>query len=397
MTMLNIYASHAGVPGEAAVELVAPNSTRTSISSTYQSGGVTFYQLSIDSPSVGTWQLVISAVGVTRDFEYRIDSSPASQALLLTCASANGASLQYPAPLVIRARVQVALAIAGANVNAEIVAPDGSQTSLALKDDGLGVDLLAGDGEYSGTYTYRQDGTYIVTVQAAGDGLGTVKTYKGLCIARPAPGSPLAPPADQAFWQPFTRAAQFQVAVAGTPQFINVTPYTSTDFATWQLDRNTGAMMGSMIVSNHPTSTKTLLEPFWYVLQESQNVRLYQIDGYTNGMPYTEITAKVNTALQAKYGRQTMQPSEWVTIDGMRIWSRDRSIPELSALWALYADPPGGITRQLDAYDFNKDGLIGDSEVLKAVNDWHYNDMEDFDLLRRIEAWKTSGHGVGAE
>ena len=109
------------------------------------------------------------------------------------------------------------------------------------------------------------------------------------------------------------------------------------------------------------------------------------------------MTAQVNAAAQAKYGRTTLQPGESVAITGIEIYSLDLSIPQVTSLYSLFADPPGGTHHKFDAYDFNKDGRISDSEILKAVHDWAHNDMDDFALLNRIQMWKNSPHRIGAE
>lgn len=355
-----------------------------------QAGGQTLAIFEINRPMSGSWKLLLDAsTGTGGNTKVTIKGESDTVTYTLDASSVHGSTLAYPDELVIQALLHAGSHVSGANVQATVVQPNGVAVTVVLHDDGVSPDPLAGDGVYSAAFTYRHDGAHRVTVTADNTAGTAAFTGTGRMFSKPEFGDGLPAVADVPIGKNFQRSGSFQVQVSGAPQFINVTPYSSTDFATWQLDRNTGAMMGSMIVSNHTDSFKTLSEPFWYVLQESQNVRLYQVDGYTNGLPYTEITAKVNAALQTKYGRQTMQPGEWVTINEMRIWSRDRSIPELSALWALYADPPGEQPAKLHSYDFNRDRLIQDQEVLKGVKDWYHNDMDDFELLRLIELWKS--------
>ena len=363
-----------------------------------QQSGKTMVIFEVQNPVQGDWQLVLNATGTAGgDVATDITGETAGISYTLEAVSVSGSTLAYPMPLVIQALLHSGAHIAGASVQAEVIEPDGTAIVVPLHDDGVYPDQISGDGLYYATFTYRQDGAHRVTVTANNSAGTAAFTSTGRMLSQPPSGNGGGVSTNVPIASNFQRVSTFQVQASGAPRFINVTPYSSTDFASWQLDRASGAMVGSMVVSNYPTSFKTLSTPFWYGLMQSQDIKLANPSGVTNGMPYIDITAKVNAALQAKYGRLTMQPSEWVVIDGIQIYSRDLSRPQVSALWALFADPPGGTMRNLDAYDFDKDGLIGDSEILKAVHDWSANDMNDFDLLRRIQAWKEGPHPVGGQ
>lgn len=74
--------------------------------------------------------------------------------------SALGDTLEYPAPLLLVARVVNGVPIAKANVQAGVLLPDLTMLAVTLKDDGLAPDVLADDGLYTGFVTYTQAGTY---------------------------------------------------------------------------------------------------------------------------------------------------------------------------------------------------------------------------------------------
>ena len=350
----------------------------------------------IHSPTSGVWTVRVIPLAGASSQNYSVDVSSVGEVNLAFNLASDTITNVYPAPLKITASFSGPYGVKGAQVNGTVLRPDGSRVPFSLYDDGLTNhgDAYAGDGQYANYFTgFKGDGDYRFEIVANNTNGMTVVPGDSPDFVYTVGSTPIQSQPGPAF----TRQAAITINYTGLPQFINVTPYSSTDFASWQLDRASGAMVGSMVVSNYPTSFKTLSAPFWYALLESQNIKLANPTGITNGMAYIDITTKVNSALQAKYGRVTMQPSEWVVIDGVEIYSRDLSQPQVSALWALYADPPGGVKRKFDAYDFNKDGLISDAEILKAVHDWVANDMDDFALLSRIQKWKDGPHPVGGQ
>lgn len=348
----------------------------------------------VHNPTPGIWKVRVIPVNVTGTQSYSVQVASIGEVNMALNLVSQKSSYAYPEPLLISASFSGPFGVKGVSVSGNVVRPDGSTVPFTLYDDGATNhgDAYAGDGQYANYFTaFKGDGDYRFEIVANNtNGMTVVPGDSPDYVSTVGSSNILSQPVPA-----FTRQAAITINYTGVPVFINVTPYSSTDFASWQLDRSSGAMVGSMVVSNYPTSFKTLSAPFWYGLLESQNIKLANPTGVTNGMPYIDITANVDAALQAKYGRQTMQPGEWVVIDGIQIYSRDRSLPEVSAMWALFADPPGGTNHKLDAYDFNKDGLIDDGEVLKAVHDWTCKDMDDFALLQRIQMWKDSPHPAG--
>jgi len=298
-------------------------------------------------------------------------------------ATASGNSLTWPTPLVVSASFGGAVpAITGAEVTAVATCPDGTEVPFVLYDDGEHGDRVASDGVYAAEFTaFTEDGEYRFDIE--GKNIRGKTCWDGYSPSR---DGELPDPEPV---EPFVRRKSLTVQYDGLPEFINATRYTGTEFASWTLNRNTGAMTGSLVVSNQPTSRKTLIAPFWYAVTETVNVTLAKVDGYTDdGDPYVNITDKVEAALMAKYGRKSMAPGEWVAIDGVEVYSRDRSIPDMTALWSLWADPPAGAERRIDSYDRDSDGVLDDEEILLAVEHWEALDMDDEALLKRIALWK---------
>lgn len=337
----------------------------------------------VSNPEAGTWKVRVVPAAESGEQAYLAMVSCTGRDNMRMYAQASGDSLTWPAPLVVSAYFGGAVpAITGAVVTAVATCPDGTEVPFELNDDGVNGDEEAGDGVYSAEFTqFTEDGEYRFDVE--GKNVNGKTSWRGYSPSR---GGKLRDPEPV---EPFLRRKSLRVQYDGLPEFINATRYTGTEFSSWTLNRNTGAMTGSLVVSNQPSSRKTLIAPFWYAVTETVNVYLAKVDGYTDdGDPYVNITDKVEAALMAKYGRKSMAPGEWVVIDGVEVYSRDRSIPDMTALWSLWADPPAGAERRIDSYDRNANGVLDDEEILLAVEHWEALDMDDEALLKRIELWK---------
>ena len=345
--------------------------------------------LSEEAIEVGVWTVRILGGVSAGTYQLQVATKGLSQIYLkVDAALADYANLK---PIAITAKTSgECYAISGAQVTATVQAPDGSEAVLTLYDDGdeKHGDAYANDGVYSNyCYEVYEVGAYKVRVNFICTDAETIPTQwlPGYSV------SPESEPEEPYKVSAFARQAEAYVNIISVPLFINATRYTETAVGDWTADASTGALSGSLTVSNDTTSRKTLKAPFWYALTDTATVRLAQVDGYTvEGDAYVDITAKVEAALLARYGRTTMLPGESVTIEGVQIYTADRTQPELTALWALWADPPAESPLG-DAYDRDFDGQIDDGEILRAVNDWTLQDMDDLSLLQRLKLWKAGG------
>lgn len=337
----------------------------------------------VSNPEPGTWKVRVIPVAGGEEQAYLATVSCTGRDNMRLYAQTSGDSLTWPEPLVVSASFGGPVpAITGAIVTAVARCPDGTEVPFELNDNGVNGDEEADDGVYAAEFKgFTEDGEYRFDIE--GKNISGMTSWVG---ASPSTGGELPDPEPV---EPFVRRKSRTVQYDGLPEFINATRYTGTEFASWTLNRNTGAMTGSLVVSNQPSSRKTLIAPFWYAVTETVNVTLAKVDGYTDdGDPYVNITDKVEAALMAKYGRKSMAPGEWVAIDGVEVYSRDRSIPDMTALWSLWADPPAGAERRIDSYDRNANGVLDDEEILLAVEHWEALDMDDEALLKRIALWK---------
>ena len=127
----------------------------------------------------------------------------------------------------------------------------------------------------------------------------------------------------------------------GTSVFEDVSQYTTNTFASWTVDRVSGALVCSLTIGNNTGSPKTLKDKFYFALPSTANVRLANPTGtLDDGTPYLDITASVQAALPGVgNGDLNLDPGEQVTISGIKIYSRDRSMPA-GFIFAMWADPP---------------------------------------------------------
>ncbi|RMG84375.1 MAG: hypothetical protein D6712_11365, partial [Chloroflexi bacterium] len=119
----------------------------------------------------GTWGYEFAPITGPYPITYTIYTNP--DTTLTVQAFATGGQI-VGAPIVITATVAAATTpVTGAVVTTTVMQPNSSQDLLALRDDGLSPDGVAGDGVYSGLYANtNQPGFYLAQVTANG-------TYQG--------------------------------------------------------------------------------------------------------------------------------------------------------------------------------------------------------------------------
>lgn len=179
-----------------------------------------------------------------------------------------------------------------------------------------------------------------------------------------------------------------QFATLGAGSMIDVTDLLTSTAVEWRLDRDSGALQATYLLS-YPQGEGAVGKPelhsaFWMAVPDSATWFLAQKDGEIDGLPYTDVTAQVEASLEAAYGRTVMLPGDSArfTVD---IYSMDRSIPPIDALYALWADPPP------IPGDRNGDGKIDDQELLTAVDEWKAGRLGDFQLIGVVDRWRDGG------
>jgi len=213
---LDLIVTYHGNPGDAQVGLFDPCGVEVLPTDVVQSGSETLYQFSVDNPAVGEWLLRASSLVGPIDFSYHASGLPADQITYsLSINNLTGNTVQYPEPIVLLVCLEKELPIAGAVVNAEIKAPDGTTTVIELKDDGVAPDNVANDGYYSAIIGYNQNGMYEITVTMNNSAGLAVLTYNGLQPSADINGNGPGQLPDEPVTENFSRSAYLQVTVEG--------------------------------------------------------------------------------------------------------------------------------------------------------------------------------------
>jgi hypothetical protein len=158
----------------------------------------------------GTWSLqALAEPDLERSVHYWVGGSakagvPTFAAKMDTVI---GQVAEYPEPIVLRAAVGKNLPIAGALVTGRIEAPDGTISSVTLRDDGVAPDHLAADGVYAAIVKYGQDGTYNITVSFDNSAGNAQFTDKGGAAHAGVTVTPVG--------ENFERFTEFQVTISG--------------------------------------------------------------------------------------------------------------------------------------------------------------------------------------
>jgi hypothetical protein len=210
---LEVQLAHTRDLADVTVTLVDPAGNSRAVpcaeqSNTQYSEIVCFLKVADVTP--GNWSLqALAAAGQQRSVHYRIGG--AAKAGVPTFAAkmdaVTGGVAEYPKPIVLRAAVGKSLPIAGAVVTGKIEAPDGTISSVTLRDDGVAPDHLAADGVYAAIAKYGRDGTYNITVSFDNSAGNAEFTDRG--------GGSHAGVSTTPVGENFERFAEFQVTVSG--------------------------------------------------------------------------------------------------------------------------------------------------------------------------------------
>ncbi|MEM7029692.1 MAG: VWA domain-containing protein [Chloroflexota bacterium] len=192
----------------------------------------TLCYLALDDVVSGTWTLEASAYDDAVDLLYWVDGVPVEGLVpfVATVETPDGDSVTYPNPMVLYASVGGTtpldgsategsnLPITGMDIDAFVVAPDGSVFTTTLRDDGIAPDSRAQDGDYAGLVNYTADGDYEIHI-AFSNYSGNAK-YTNLAVF---PGPQAAPDPDghlpdryiEPVGENFERYVEYQVTVEG--------------------------------------------------------------------------------------------------------------------------------------------------------------------------------------
>lgn len=175
-------------PGQAEVAIVKPDGSRTVLEgdacedASEPDAPAMGCSLQVDA-TPGTWTIeVTNGTGAPSWVNYYVDAYAlnGTSTYIASMTSATGETVQYPSPMIVQALLQKNYAIGGANLKAEVNAPDGSYMEFTLRDDGIRPDKLANDGQYAAYVNYWTDGEYYITAQYDNDNLNAYSTNLGV-------------------------------------------------------------------------------------------------------------------------------------------------------------------------------------------------------------------------
>jgi subtilisin-like proprotein convertase family protein len=167
------------------------------------------------NPGPGTWSVVTPGGGSGAAVTYTASGIPSTLTYTAQVVSVGGATVNYPAPIKLRARLFKETAISRATVSAQAIAPNGAVEAIQFHDDGANGDDVAGDGNYTVVYSYNQTGTYTFKVNYIAAAGQAFATYNGATRSATIEGLEPPPIPDQPITEAFSRANQIQVKTLG--------------------------------------------------------------------------------------------------------------------------------------------------------------------------------------
>ena len=197
------------------VQLKNPNGTVVTPADTSTVGSEILLSHTILNPIPGVWSVVAQGAGSSSAVSYTASGLPTTLTYTAQVASTGGETVNYPAPIKLRAKLFKDLSINKATVATQAIAPNGVVDTFQFHDDGANGDDIAGDGNYTAVYRYNQSGTYTFKVNYSAAAGQAFATYKGATLSATEGGSEPTPIADKPISEAFSRANQIQVKTVG--------------------------------------------------------------------------------------------------------------------------------------------------------------------------------------
>ena len=224
---LTIAVNYAGSPGDVDLALLSPaglvagvNFVCTAASSATNCIA-NVDEATLTGEGFGTWEVEVSSTtGSDIEVNINVIGDPApGRTFDVTVASLHGSTVVYPDPMVLTATVSQGIPITGINLTANITDPNGDTTPVAMNDEGIDGDAVAGDGVYSAIVGYSSgNGIYTVAVKVDNNDGKAQYTIESFQPSHPSPdenGEMPEAPAMPAITENFTRTANIQVTVEG--------------------------------------------------------------------------------------------------------------------------------------------------------------------------------------
>ena len=136
-------------------QTTAANSSTIGYQKFGEGTGLSYQVYSLSNPENGNWSLQIKGITVTNPSgvePYQLTGLISNSPITLT-ATSDQTVYRSGDSIILRAKMSGGIVGGAADATAKVVLPDGSFTSVILKDDGTNGDVLANDGIYTGRFT----------------------------------------------------------------------------------------------------------------------------------------------------------------------------------------------------------------------------------------------------
>jgi subtilisin-like proprotein convertase family protein len=197
----------------AAIQLAQPNGQQVAAISTTTAAGSTLLFFDVVQPVSGTWQLVANSAAAGRNISYAMSGIQNGVGYDVNTGLRNsGPSVTKPGPVVIESRLTHRQPVTGATVTSALTFGS-TVISLALADNGVAPDLVAGDGVYTTVFTPTANGSHSLLVQFSNPNLLARETYFGANISPIPAGGQGVIPADAVLGENFSRSQTIQFSI----------------------------------------------------------------------------------------------------------------------------------------------------------------------------------------
>jgi calcium-activated chloride channel regulator 4 len=170
-------------------------------------------QAAVAAAGTGYWRLMPTFTGTGGSVvSQQLHAMPGAGAPIELMISSKKNDYVYPEPVQLYARTVLDGDVTSLNVNAHLIAPDGSTIPVVMTDDGTGNDSAAFDGLYSAQIpNLQQNGTYTLDVGVENVGTAVYIRPRGEVASNGAPLSPVYVPVGV----PFARDGKVVFTVNG--------------------------------------------------------------------------------------------------------------------------------------------------------------------------------------
>jgi calcium-activated chloride channel regulator 3/4 len=195
-----INLSYSGNQGDYTFTLLKPDGSDSG--ETFTCEGSTSCSVDLDEAfftanGYGDYQVeIVNNTNIPNDVTLLVSAAPSGIESYDIAVAFSSNTVNYPEDMLIFATVSKGgTGVTGLDVVAKVTTPSGSNFYLPLLDDGVDADNLPGDGIYSASIAYTENGNYSAVVTASNEAGTAQTTFEGINVSLKEDGTaPQAPP-----------------------------------------------------------------------------------------------------------------------------------------------------------------------------------------------------------